>query len=263
MARTSLLAVALIAGVSTSAAAASPQRAEPQIEPRADELMHQMSWYLSNLPSFRVDIMNVDESVTTEGQKIQFVSGSRLAVRRPDRLRNEHVDTNTDTVMRYDGHEISIFGKRTGYYTTAKVPEKLDETVDFVRERFGIDAPAADLILSDPYAALMQDVRTGRYIGREPINGVPCHHLAFKGKDVDFQIWIQEGEKPLPLRYVITSKDVRAEPQFTAMFSNWEPAAVLADDLFQFNAPDGAQRVEFLTPNAARRGPAMKDKEKR
>jgi hypothetical protein len=219
-----------------------------------------MSWFLSTLPSFRVDIANVDESVTTEGQKIQFLSTSRLAVRRPDRLRNEHVGAATDTVMRYDGRQISIFGKRTGYYTTAAVPDKLDDTLDFVRERFNIDAPAADLILTDPYTALMRDVRTGRYVGLEPINGTMCHHLAFKGKDVDFQLWIQEGDKPLPIRYVITSKDVQAQPEFTAMFTNWEPSVVLTDEQFDFHAPAGAQRVEFLVPNAVRKAPAMKDK---
>ena len=90
-----------------------------------------------------------------------------------------------------------------------------------MRKHFKVDAPGADLLYSKPYNILMEQVVSGRVIGRETIQGVPANHLAFQGEEVDFQLWIQEGNQPLPLRFVITTKNVKANPQFTVQLSNW------------------------------------------
>lgn len=241
MTRQALLALVLLGAVGAPAAAASPE-----IEPRADELMHRMSNYLSALPSFRVSTALADESVTTDGQKLQFLSESRLSVRRPDKMRVERTGPLADVVLRYDGKELSVYGKKTGYYATSAAPDELDTMIDFARERFGIDAPGADLLGSNVYGALMQDVRSGRYIGLEPVDGAPCHHLAFQGENTDWQIWIQDGKRPLPVRYVITSKDVHAQPEFTATLKSWETEAALPDEMFRFTVPPGAQKIQLM-----------------
>ena len=47
------------------------------------------------------------------------------------------------------------------------------------------------------------------------MDGVVCDHLAFRNLDTDWQIWVESGERPLPRKYVITSKTVAAAPQYT------------------------------------------------
>ena len=47
-----------------------------------------------------------------------------------------------------------------------------------------------------------------KHIGRGVIDGVECEHLAFRNQDVDWQLWVQVGAKPIPCKYVITSKAV-------------------------------------------------------
>ena len=44
----------------------------------------------------------------------------------------------------------------------------------------------------------MEEVLTGEYVGVTELSGVRCHHLAFRSGDVDWQIWIEDGDKPLP-----------------------------------------------------------------
>ena len=204
------------------------------------------------MQSFRVRAVSVDEFVTTKGQKIQALHDAQVAVRRPDRLRTDRVGPVADAIFRYDGKSFSVYGKRTGYYATAPAPRTIDAAIDDARERFGIDAPAADLLLSQPYEALMEDVVSGRYVGLEPIDGVPCHHLAFQGKDTDWQIWIQDG-RPLPRRYVITSKDVDGQPEYTVSLASWEPDAPLADDTFSFQPPPGSTRIDFIPQSKGNR----------
>ena len=53
-----------------------------------------------------------------------------------------------------------------------------------------------------------------RHIAGAVVNGVDCEYLAFRKADIDWQIWIADGDGPIPLRYVITSKDMPGSPQF-------------------------------------------------
>jgi hypothetical protein len=236
-----LLLLALVPGAALAAEAPAPA-----IDPAAAQHLRRMSDYLSSLQTFRVDSQVVEERVTTDGQKLQFVADSHVTLRRPNRLRTDRVGPATDVIIRYDGKTFSVAGKRTGYYAIAPAPPTLEAAIDVARDRFGIEAPAADLWVSHPYDELMSGVRAARYIDEQPIDGVMCHHLAFQGTDTDWQIWIQDGPQPLPRRYVITTKDVRGHPEFMVSLSHWEPNAPVAENEFMFVPPPGGQRIELM-----------------
>jgi hypothetical protein len=97
----------------------------------------------------------------------------------------------------------------------------------------------------------MDGVTSGKLVGEEVVNGTPVQHLAFRGKDVDFQVWIETGARPVPRRYVITSKDVKGSPDFRVEFSNWDFETKLPDDRFAFMAPPGAEKIDFLKQREA------------
>jgi hypothetical protein len=75
---------------------------------------------------------------------------------------------------------------------------------------------------------------------------VPANHLAFRGEQVDWQMWIQDGPKPLPLRYVITTKDVPQRPEFAVELSDWNTDASLPDSTFEFKAPENARSATSI-----------------
>jgi hypothetical protein len=220
----------------------------PAIDPSADAQMKKMSDYLGNLRSFSFKSDSVDEAVTKEGQKVQFVAGQQVYVRRPNRLRADRLGPVANTQFHYDGQTYAVYGKKTGYYATAPAPARLDQAIDDVREKLGIDAPGADLLMSNPYATLMGDVISGQDLGIEPIDNVPCHHLAFRNKDVDWQIWIQDGPQPLPRRYSIVTKDETGQPEYSIDLSNWNTNVSLPDQLFTFTPPPCATRIDIKPP---------------
>ncbi|HEX9103302.1 MAG TPA: DUF2092 domain-containing protein [Polyangia bacterium] len=228
------------------AAAREPVQ-RPSIDPKAEQVLRRMSGYLASLESFRVETEIVDELVLKNGQKLQEVSESRVAVKRPNRLRSDRLGPVADVTFRYDGNEFSIYGKRTGMYATAAAPPDIDRAIDVARDKLGIYAPGGDLLYSDPYAVLTEDAFEGTYVGLEPLAGVNCHHLAFRGKDVDWQIWVQDGPQPLPRRYQITSKNDPGQPEFAVDLSHWDPQANVSDQEFTFAPPAGATRIPFLT----------------
>jgi hypothetical protein len=82
-----------------------------------------------------------------------------------------------------------------------------------------------------------------KHIGRGVIDGVECEHLAFRDQDVDWQIWVEVGDRPIPRKYVITSKGVGAAPQYTLRIKEWKTDATIAADAFVFTPPAGATKV--------------------
>lgn len=214
-----------------------------------------MSEYLASLRTMRVDTRAVDEVVLDNGQKIQQVSESRLSVARPNKVHSQRIGPNQDVDFKYNGREFSVFSNARGYYARTDAPPLLDDAIDTLRMRYGIEVPAADLLMSHPYDALMEDAQTGRYVGTEPINGVQAHHLAFTGPEVDWQIWVRDGNEPLPLRFVITSKTERSQPQFAVDLTNWQTNPRIALNEFEFTPPANARRIQILPvarPSGAR-----------
>ena len=61
------------------------------------------------------------------------------------------------------------------------------------RDQLDIIGPGGDFIYMNSYAMLIQDVTSGFFVGKAIVGGVKCDHLAFRGKDVDWQIWIQQA----------------------------------------------------------------------
>ena len=226
---------------------------EGVIDPAADVALKRMSEYLAGLKSFRVETTTVDERVTAEGQKVQDVKESQVVVRRPNGFWVDRVGPLGHVIFRYDGQQFSVFLVDRGQYAITKAPGDLDAAIDDARDRLGVDAPGGDLMVRAPYEALIDGVRVGRYVGLEPMDGGLAHHLAMTEKDVDWQIWIKDGPEAVPLRYVITSKDVPGHPQFTIDLRKWQPDAPLSKESFVFTPPAKANRVEMSELLATKR----------
>jgi hypothetical protein len=77
------------------------------------------------------------------------------------------------------------------------------------------------------------------------VDGVECEHLAFRGHDTDWQIWIQAGSQPIPRKYVITSKTLPGSPQYTLRIKSWKTDAISDPDAFAFKPPEGATKVSL------------------
>jgi hypothetical protein len=236
-------------GVLVGGTAASATEKQGGIEPKADAALHQMSDYLGGLNTFRVDTTTIDETKVTKGQNIQQVAESKMAIRRPGELRIDRVGPNGHVVFRDDGKQLSVYNPDKQIYATAPAPGQLDQAADTARNQLQVDAPGVDLIASNSYDALTEGATEGRYLGLVPMGeGVMAHHLAVSKKDVDYQIWIQDGPQPVPLRYVVTGKNMPGRPQFTIELRNWQPNAQVPDDSFAFTPPAGAKKVAFAPP---------------
>lgn len=216
------------------------------MDPEAEKVLRAMSSYLGGLQSFTVRGDVDDEIVDLAGQKLQLGSAADLAVKRPNQFYAHRLMPLGEMEAIFDGQTLTLHGKGRQIYLQLEAHGTIDEAIRELRAETGADAPAGDLFYADPYPGLMSEVTSGTYFGTAYVNGVECHHLAFRAPRVDWQIWVQTGDRPLPMKYAITSKWITGAPTYSVRFRDWETDAAIDPERFRFVPPEGARRVESI-----------------
>ena len=212
-------------------------------EANAKSLLKAMSDYLAAQKAISFDYDSNLELVSTQQQKIALASSGALTLNRPDKLHATRTGGFANIEMVFDGKALTLLGKNANLYAQIEAPGTIDQLVDLLRDKYHRPVPAADLLMSDPYKELMPEVNDAKDLGSGVIHGVECDHLAFRTKEVDWQIWIAQGARPYPCRYVITSKKVTGWPQYTLDIWAWKAGAEVASDGFKLEIPAGAKQL--------------------
>lgn len=218
----------------------------PIIGQQADRLLRQMGDYLKAAGQFSFHAEITYDDLLPSGQKIQLGASYDTLIRRPDRVYAQFQGETGGKRFWYDGKTITLYDSRHHVYGTEEAPPAIDPMFDHLTKAFGFTPLFSDLVYSDPYAVLTQNVQYGFHAGSTRVEGEPCHHLAFQEKMIDWQIWIEEGTQRLPRKLVITYKTLPGAPQFVAVFSQWDLVAPAPDGLFAADLPDDAARIAFL-----------------
>jgi len=251
MAVVAVLGSVVLAGGSQKEAPKSEPKAEARdIEPKADEFLKAMSNYLAGLKTYSFQVEEFIDDVQDDGQKIQLSNQRHMSVKRPNKVFGEDVGDTADSFFYYDGKTVTVYDRGQKTYATEKVPGNIDTMLDDLHERFDTHQTLADFLFSDPYKVFTENVQSGTYVGLHTVGKVKCHHLAFRQRMLDWQIWIEAGEQPLPRKLVITFKRQADQPQYTALIHRWDVNPKLIDDLFQFQPPEGVRKVDFLNRHA-------------
>jgi hypothetical protein len=229
------LSLMLLSGISVKANAD---------EADAKRLLKAMSDYLAAQQAISFDYDAVLEVVTKDEQILALAGSGKVALNRPDKILATRSSGFADVEMSFDGKTLTLLGKNANLYAQEDVPGSVDNLVDVLRKR-NRPLPAADLLLADPYEALMQDVVDVKDLGSGVIGGVECDYLAFRAKEVDWQIWIAQGDRPYPCRYVISSKFMDGSPQYSIQVRDWKTGDEVAATDFTFTPPADAKKVDL------------------
>jgi len=241
-----VLAVAVFMAVGLSA---GQVMSAEDIDPEADEILKSMSSYLGRTKTFS---MNADidfEIITKDGQKLQLSSYATVVMERPDKLHILKKGMIADAEFIFDGKTLTLHGKNLNVYAQTEVSGTLDDAMRAYELETGIPAPGADLLFADLYAILSSGIESSAYLGTAYVNGVECHHLAFRKDKVDWQLWVKAGDEPLPMKYVITSKWHTGSPQYEIRLRDWDRKPKIEGDQFTFIVPKGAKRLDTFPVN--------------
>ena len=204
-----------------------------------------MSDYTAGQKSISATFDSDIEVITPDLQKLQFTSSGQIRLERPDKLRIKRTGGYTDVDLVFDGKTVSLYGNNAKAYVQADAAGTIDQLIDRLQSTAGGAMPGTDLLLSNSFDELTANVIEARHIGQGVIDGVECEHLAFRGVDTDWQIWVESGARPIPRKYVITSKTLAGAPQYSLKIKEWKTDVPAEADTYVFKPPADAKKVDL------------------
>ena len=223
--------------------------ASDNISPEADAVLKAMSDFLDQAKAFSTNADIDFEVVAQSGQKFQLSSSGTIVMNRPSNFYITKKGMVADMAFIYDGSTLTVHGKRINAYAQLKVDGNTDDAILAYEMETGAPAPGADLFLNNAYEIMSSGVLKGMYIGKAVVDGYTCHHLAFREAETDWQIWVRDGNMPLPMKYVITTKWHTAAPQYEIRFRNWNTNPSISPEQFKFRPPSDAVKLEKILLN--------------
>jgi hypothetical protein len=225
--------------------------AAPVVAEQADRLLKQMSDYIGSADQFTFHADISFDHVLPSGQKLQYSAIEDVAMRRPGGLYVEWHGDLGDRQFWYDGKSVALYDPAAPFYASEAAPPDIDSMLDSLVPRLDFAPPLTDFLYHDPYQSARRKVQYGIYLGINDVNGRSCHTLAFVEQEIDWQIWIDTGPQLIPCKLVITYKSQPGQPQFIAIFADWNLAPGIAEAIFTPELPSGTERILFLPAVAA------------
>ncbi|MCC8999621.1 MAG: DUF2092 domain-containing protein [Candidatus Contendobacter sp.] len=214
------------------------------MEQGALDLLKKMSDKLASTPSFVFRSRSSTEAPGGTGQFLTFFTESVVAVKRPNKLSAEIRGDAPPFDFYFDGAKMTAYEPTHKLYATEDAPKTLDDLLPFAAKKAGILLPFEDVLYSDPYATLTQNLSSAFYAGFSVIRGVRCEHLAFAAPGVEWQIWI-DPKTELPCLLMGALLEVQGAPRYSVEFYDWKLKPELPDKLFIFAKPEGADPMNF------------------
>ena len=232
---------------------------DPELQARIDlmtreatESVVRAADFLADQRSFGVVADISFDARQTDGRLLEFGERREISIRRPDRVRVDATQRDGDVrTLYFDGSAISVDLPEHHAYVRVERPGTLYAALEHLSEELGAPVPLANLFSENFAAPLENQIAAGHYVGQAKIDGRRCEHFAFRLPEVDVQLWIEEGDRPLVARIVLTHKHDEGNPQFRATLRDWDLTLETPDELFSFEPREGSERLvvgSFLTP---------------
>jgi hypothetical protein len=201
----------------------SPIANEGVIEDGAIDALKEMSAYLMTAKTLGITSQGSLDVVTNDGQRIQLDGTTTYKIRKPGFV----IDYDSDIKSRrfiYDGKTFTVYSPKLGFYATAPAPAPTRKcwtrSTASSASRFRWRICSAGATAAMPTG--LQALKSAYEVGSRDHRRRGTDHFAFREDDVDWEVWIQQGDQPLPRKLVIVDRTDPSRPTFTP--------ALLADE---------------------------------
>lgn len=222
-------------------------QAQSKLDDGANGILNGMGDYLKKHDNYSFQAEITYDSFSEElGQELEHGGLAKVSVKRPNQFNVAYQGDNRRSRVVFDGKELIFLDLLTNLFARMSYPGDIDGAIDQLFERYGQSVPVADFLYSDPYRELIENAQYGTVIGVQRIDNDSNYHLAFSGEVLDWQIWVRDGDSPVPTRLVITYKNDPGAPQYRVNLSNWDFNPKSSSREFSFIEPKGASEMSFL-----------------
>jgi hypothetical protein len=243
------LLISLVA-LALGAKAAYAQGSRPVLEPKAIELLKAASSRLAAAHTMSFTTVVTYESPSRLGVPLAYTTKSDVVMQRPDKLRVITSGDGPASEFYYDGKIMMAYAPAEDLVAVADAPPTIDETMEVAYHVAAIYFPFDDVIVSDPYKDIAEDLRLAFYVGQSNvIGGTTTDIVAYDTGGVFVEMWIGTEDKlPRMLRAIYVDDPLRLRHQLE--LSNWKIDPILSADVFGSAKATAAKHIKFARPDA-------------
>jgi hypothetical protein len=239
-----------LAAFSFGAEAAYAQGSNPVLEPKAIELLKAASNRLAAAHTMSFTTVVTYESPSRLSIPLAYTTKSDVVMQRPDKLRVITSGDGPASEFYYDGKIMMAYAPAEDLVAIADAPPTIDETMEVAYHVAAIYFPFDDVIVSDPYKDIAENLRLAFYVGQSKvIGGTTTDIVAYDTGGVFVEIWIGAEDKlPRMLRAIYVDDPLRLRHQLE--LSNWKIDPTLSADVFGSAKATAAKHIKFARPDA-------------
>lgn len=221
------------------------QESNPNIDANAEALLQSMSYFMGSKYeyTFKAEIMY--DVIIKSGQKVQYDAEETVYIKKPDKFAIQYVSDLGGYKLWYDAGKATLLEVPMNDFALATLPGTVDQALNKLYEQYGFAPVLSEFLFINTFKTMTKNVISGEDFGPSKVFGVKCRHLYFVEKDIDWQIWIEEGKRPIPRKLVITYKNLPESPQFIAIVKDWIFDRPITNFAFKPDIPNVNNRVEF------------------
>jgi hypothetical protein len=236
----------------TSQAPAAPPNLglKVEIEPAAMAIVKAMTDKLAAAKSMSFTAFATYESPDRTGLPLAYTTLSQVTMQRPDKLKVINLGDGPRTEFYYDGKTVQAYEPAAKLVASVAAPNTTDAMLHAAFQRAAIYFPFTDLIVSDPFKTISDNVQVAFVVGKSTVvGGVTTDIVVLVGKFAHIQLWIGSDDKLPRMARAIFLEDP-AHYRHTVQFSDWKIDPTLAADAFTFTPPAGTASIPFAPPGA-------------
>ena len=225
-----------------------------EMEPAAMAIVKAMADKLAAARSMSFTALTTYESADRTGLPLTYATLSQVTMQRPNKLKVITPGDGPRTEFYYDGKTVQAYEPAAKLVAFVDAPDTTDAMLRAAFQRAAIYFPFTDLVVSDPYRMITENLTTAFVVGKSSVvGGVPTDIVALVGKFAHVQLWIGSDDK-LPRMVQAVFLEDPAHYRHTAQFLDWKLDPALPADAFAFTPPAGTIRIPFAPPGATEKG---------
>jgi hypothetical protein len=251
MARRILVVLALLCALPAAALAqsAAPAAEGPAVDPKALEIIKEMSDRLSSARRLSFRARAVYDVPGKDKTPIYYATVSDVFFARPNMLRVMTVADGPMSELAYDGKEIAVFSPKENTLASGPAPDTIEGAIRHVEEG-GIDLPFADVLLNDSYKNFSEGLTSAFVIGQSvAVGATRTDIVSISSPDAHAQLWIGARDR-LPRQIWVTYTKAPGSPRHVVEFFGWRLDGPPRGSFFPRRVLARATRTSFPPPKA-------------
>lgn len=201
--------------------------------------------YLASMQKYSVTANTTVDGVGDDGATVQLSIRRTISVQRPDKIAVDVTGDNGNKRFVYDGKTASLFDATKNQYVSASVPNTIETALETLAQKYNVILPLQDILYKDLYDRVTPRIQAGQYLGLDTVNNVSCHHVAFTSDAADWELWIDAGDKPLPLKTSVAYREGSGRSRYSADLAGWDSSPAFTAQTFEFKPPATAMGIEI------------------